>query len=427
MVGRPTRRCVIVRDPLRSGDFIAALQASLSPEDPLEIILDRRQRGSSGLPDLVVDRRQQSQVDDALETTGFAIVPTSADRAEDDTVLSLQPSETPIEQPFVEEDDQLVEGDSSSQGRRSGAVIRILAAFSGLTMTALVLLLGSRITGHDLISQLFTASSSIVPRQPRGQTREPLTAEPLLAPVSDTTAAAKAPAERTTNHSPTYSNSASASTDNPSSTSPASSRGDNTGTPGRRETGSHSEVTSPALRALHARSHDTVQQQEEASSASRGESTGSDETGAPPKGEGDEGASGGRPRPSAPARHAPGASVRSKQVSGVSSAEMTTPDAVPTRSEDRLRAELVGGPVSRGWGNSYAVRLLSPAGAPMKVSGVVLVAHMADRSVEEIAMGALPEPGIYRGTVPTGRSTPVDLRVRVRTSGDKFVEIAVMP
>jgi hypothetical protein len=83
-------------------------------------------------------------------------------------------------------------------------------------------------------------------------------------------------------------------------------------------------------------------------------------------------------------------------------------------------------PVSRGWGDSYAVRLLNSAGQPVKLSGVLLVAHMADGSVENIAMGALPEPGTYRGTVPTGRSTPVDLRVRVRT-GDKLIQIPLAP
>jgi hypothetical protein len=60
----------------------------------------------------------------------------------------------------------------------------------------------------------------------------------------------------------------------------------------------------------------------------------------------------------------------------------------------------------------------------MTGADVVLVAHMADGTVENVAMGALPEPGIYRGTVPTGRSTPVDLRVRVST-GERFVEIPV--
>jgi hypothetical protein len=62
----------------------------------------------------------------------------------------------------------------------------------------------------------------------------------------------------------------------------------------------------------------------------------------------------------------------------------------------------------------------------MGASGVVLVAHMADGSVQEIAMGALPEPGMYRATVPTGHVTPGDLRLRVRT-GDKFVDVAVTP
>ena len=88
------------------------------------------------------------------------------------------------------------------------------------------------------------------------------------------------------------------------------------------------------------------------------------------------------------------------------------------------RAELVRGPVSRGWGDSYAVRLLDPAGKPMVVTDVLLVAQMADGTVENVAMGALPEPGTYRGTVPTGRSTPVDLRIRV-TTGDESVEVPV--
>jgi hypothetical protein len=57
---------------------------------------------------------------------------------------------------------------------------------------------------------------------------------------------------------------------------------------------------------------------------------------------------------------------------------------------------------------------------------VLLVAHMADGTVENIAMGALPEPGNYRATVPTGRSTPVALQVRVST-GDKLVEVSVRP
>jgi len=119
------------------------------------------------------------------------------------------------------------------------------------------------------------------------------------------------------------------------------------------------------------------------------------------------------------AQPAPKASETSQQpLSG----EAAIPNATPTQSRGPYRAELTRAPVSRGWGDSYAVRLSNSAGQPLKLSGVLLVAHMADGSVENIAMGALPEPGMYRGTVPTGRSTPVDLRVRVRT-GDKFIQI----
>jgi hypothetical protein len=50
---------------------------------------------------------------------------------------------------------------------------------------------------------------------------------------------------------------------------------------------------------------------------------------------------------------------------------------------------------------------LNSAGQQMEVSGILLVANMADGSVEQIAMGAQLEPGLYRGTVATGRSTPV--------------------
>jgi hypothetical protein len=59
-------------------------------------------------------------------------------------------------------------------------------------------------------------------------------------------------------------------------------------------------------------------------------------------------------------------------------------------------------------------------------ANVLLVARMADGTVENIAMGALPEPGTYRGTVPTDRSKPVNLRVRVTKDGG-LAEIAVTP
>ena len=117
------------------------------------------------------------------------------------------------------------------------------------------------------------------------------------------------------------------------------------------------------------------------------------------------------------------------EVTGTATApspQAVTPKVTPPQLVGSHRAKLVRKPVSRGWGDSYAVRLLDPAGQPLVVAEVLLVVRMADGTVENVAMGALPEPGTYRGTVPTGRSTPVDLRVRVRT-GDKFVEVPVRP
>lgn len=126
-----------------------------------------------------------------------------------------------------------------------------------------------------------------------------------------------------------------------------------------------------------------------------------------------------RPSPSAPP-------PESKPVGSRTSRQTPMSEAGPPRFTGSPRAELARKPESRGWGESYAVRLLTPAGQPVAGAKVWLVARMADGTVENVPMGALPEPGIYRATVPTSRSSPVDLRVRVRR-GDKRVEVSVKP
>jgi hypothetical protein len=196
-------------------------------------------------------------------------------------------------------------------------------------------------------------------------------------------------------------------------------------TPRQRETSAPSEMTGTASREPSITSKQTSPSPKETGAPPPGTSTPANETGAPPKAETGLGASGGRPRLNATGRPSPSAPAPSNQVTSGLSPEAATPKATPQFGGSH-RAELVRGPVSRGWGDSYAVRILDPAGQPMVVADVLLVAHMADGTVESIAMGALPEPGTYRGTVPTGRSTPVDLRVRVST-GDKFVEVPVRP
>ena len=99
------------------------------------------------------------------------------------------------------------------------------------------------------------------------------------------------------------------------------------------------------------------------------------------------------------------------------------PEGAKRLDADRHRAELARKPQSVGWGNSYAVRLSTSLGRPMVVSQIVLIAHMADGTVENVAMGALPERGIYRATLPT-RSAPINLQVRV-SYGEQWVEMPV--
>jgi hypothetical protein len=264
---------------------------------------------------------------------------------------------------------------------------KLLGVLIGVTLAALMMALVGQITRHSLLSQLPTGPLSGRPDQPPGQTDESFTPEQLPAVTEKPVVADRL-------------------------------------TPRQRETSGASVVSGTVSREASITSRKTSPPPKETSTPSPGASTPANETGAPPKAGTSQGASGG-PRLSATVRPSPRAPAPSNQVATGPTPEAATPKATPHFGGSH-RAELVRKPVSRGWGDSYAVRLLDPAGKPLVVAEVFLVAHMADGTVENIAMGALPEPGTYRGTVPTGRSTPVDLRVRV-SAGDKFVEVPVRP
>jgi len=75
---------------------------------------------------------------------------------------------------------------------------------------------------------------------------------------------------------------------------------------------------------------------------------------------------------------------------------------------------------------AYAVRLSDAMGRPVSGAEVMLLARMADGSVENIPLGSGAEPGSYHGAVPPGQSAPVDLRVRVMTN-NRRVEIPLKP
>jgi len=421
---QPSRLCIISRNQLLCGDFVTALRASLSPEDRLDIIIDRRHPESSGAPDFGVERRQLSEVDLALEAEGFAIVPMSDDRVNDAISLSRLPAETPIEHRSKDEDDGLLERVKNFLRRPPDAVIRTLGILTGLAVTAIVLSVAAWITGPGLISQPFTPTLWGGSNEPAGQASNSFAAAQSSPAASETPVAAETPEESTPSPSPARRDDESIRASAASDNSVAPRDGDRR-TLRQRPTSGPSDATDTARREHQATPHDAVQRIEKESTP-RVASPLSDETGAPLKADADQSAIAGRPRVSAKARPDSRTSAPSKQVASAPSAQAATPEATSTRSESPYRAELVGEPVSRGWGNSYIVRLVNSAGQPMKVLGVLLVARMADGSAENVAMGALPEPGMYRGTVPIVRSTPVDLRVRVSVD-DKFVEVPLTP
>jgi hypothetical protein len=429
----PTRLCIVSRHPLRSGDFIAALQESLSPDDHIDIIMDRRRGESSWAPDSKEDRRQR-HVDRALEADGFAIVPTSADSTADSTEdrspLTLPLPEAPIEHLSLEDDEDQESIESSPGVQQSGRRIpALLGVAIGVTVAALLLTLAGADTGQRLMYQLLTGPLSggpgqpaeQTPGQPAGQTNESSTSEQLRE-VTEKPAVAKTRLARTETPPPARSNGESPPADGPARTKPVSPLDADKGTSTQREPSG----PDTASRELGASAGRTGATPKEPSRRPRVASIPASESGAPAKGGTDEVAGGRGPRLSATARPSPGTPASSDQVASALSPEAAAPKATPTPSVGAHRAELVRKPVSRGWGNSYAVRLSDAEGQPMVVASVWLVAHMADGTVESVAMGALPEPGTYRGTVPTSRSTPVDLLVRLST-GDKFVEVPVKP
>ena len=407
------RLCIVSRDRLERGAFIAALQASLSPEDDLRIIVDRRHVGSSGEPNLKEDRRRQRQVDLALEANGFAIVPASVEPAGKSTSFFPLVADLPIERPSPEDsEDEGLESSRSFRRRWSGVIPELIGVLSGVTLAALVLSLAGQLIGRNLISELFTGPLLSSPSEPPGQINESFTSAQLPTVTEKSSATRPARAETPPAARP---NNDSSSVGGPASTKSGSPRDANGPTPGQRETSGPSKLTDSASREPGATSRET-------STPLRSTSTPANEAGAPPKAGAGQGASIDRTRSSAVVRPSPSAPAPSNRVAGAPLPTATS-NAAP-QFADSHRAELVQGPVSRGWGDSYVVRLSDPAGQPMVVFEILLVAQMADGTVEKSPMGALPERGTYRATVPTARSTPVDLRVRVST-GEKFVEIPV--
>ena len=119
-----------------------------------------------------------------------------------------------------------------------------------------------------------------------------------------------------------------------------------------------------------------------------------------------------RPSPTAP-----------RETASATVAPDTVSRTIAPRFAGLPRVELIREGGSSG---AYAVKIADPAGKPLGDAEVLLIARMADGTLENVRMGYVPDQGAYRGMLPPVRSAPVDLRIRVIT-GDKRVEIPVGP
>jgi len=97
----PRRLCIVSRDPLLSGVFVAALTTALGQRDELEIIVDRR-RGGPPADQPSIERRHHPHVAHALERDGFAIVPTRVTQPAEHSI----PAASPIERPALKDADE---------------------------------------------------------------------------------------------------------------------------------------------------------------------------------------------------------------------------------------------------------------------------------------------------------------------------------
>jgi len=364
------RLCIVSRNRLLCSPFMAALRSTLTPHDKLEIVVDRRRehvptetRHDAVEQQFFPDRRRHPQVDRRLKVDGFAIVPTPAtgSRARR-TPTSLLPPEAPVEEIWLEDpiDEERLKSVRNFKRARTGRVAKWLVLVLPGLMSAVLIVFAPSSSVKTLVSWLRLGASS------SERVSAPLPRDKEIAPVVHAASVIANPAE----------------VQRPGLPKVASSvRTEHFPSDVPREfpaTGGASE-TSVATRVLP------------------------------------------NPRATAP----PGPSVN-LAISPIAS--NAAPSAVATRIPSPRfpglpAVEVLETAAASAWaqGERYAVRISDAAGRPLDGADVLLLARMADGTVQSILLQSGSEPGIYQATVPGGPA-PVDLRVGITTS-DKRVEI----
>jgi len=181
--------CIVSRDPLQCSELVLTLQASLDPDDAVEIVMDRRRARDefdtkSGTPAPVSDeRRHNPDVDLTVRTKGFAIVP------------AVPMTSRPREEPDAE-DRARFENVLSFKRRHESRSGRVVGA-AGAVMVALILAPPqSGFSGRALRD--VTSSAELTQPQASGPAPPLDRVEPLVAPRASDVArpAPRAPSPR---------------------------------------------------------------------------------------------------------------------------------------------------------------------------------------------------------------------------------------
>ena len=452
MADQTRRLCIVSRDRLDGRDFLAAVQASVQPEDYLEVIVDRRRGEPSSQWHGANDRRKRPHVDLALLESGVAIVPaaTPADeRRREPASRGPSPRDRTSGQRF---EDRLVDGEISQEDRSAWPAgdpfsQRAPSRFASRVVTApddfrpepyesnldddterLKAIRGfsKRLRQEEhpprsrlpwIIAVLAIAVAlvgALIALSPLGNSLKQTFKQSLAARRSSETSGTASEASRTASETPRASSSR-VPTATPRATEPAAG-GEPSPVPSR-----DTNATSPRdNRELPAANSAPAAGRRAGSSVS--EPSAESAPAAPQTSDGT--TSGRRPRPSvsepAPRRAAlPPAPEPVVPPSESTGRLMTSP-----RFPDLPRVDVSREPGSPN--GIYSARIVDPAGRPLTDADVLLLARMSDGTVENVMMQFSPDRGVYRGALPATRSSIVYLRLRVIT-GNKRIEIPVEP
>jgi len=448
-VADQTRRlCIVSRDRLDGRDFLAAVQASVQPEDYLEVIVDRRRGEPSSQWHGANDRRKRPHVDLALQESGVAIVPAatpaderrrepasrgpaSRDRTSgfEDRLVGGEISQEdwsawPARDPFSQRassrfasprvvtapDDYRPEPYESSLDDDAERLKAIRGFSKRLRQeehppqSRLPWIIAVLVIAVALVAALIALS-------PLGNSLKQAFKQSLAVRRSSETSRTESEASRTAAETPRASSSRAPSA-TPRATEPAAG-------------GEPSPVPSRDTNATSPRDNRELPAANSAPAAGRRAGSSVNEPSAesaPAAPQTSDGTTAGRrPRPSvsepAPRRAAlPPAPEPVVPPSESTGRLMTSP-----RFPDLPRVD-----VSREPGGIYSARIVDPAGRPLTDADVLLLARMSDGTVENVMMQFSPDRGIYRGALPATRSSIVYLRLRVIT-GNKRIEIPVEP